>query len=102
MPPPRRGEQAGLVQGVESLAGEILLRTATANLDPRLRTIVEKQLGGVLPGRLVPPGAVVEQRVIGGDDLVRLLRSAAVTAAGLDPGRTPNPPPALLWDNGEN
>ncbi|MEO6712131.1 MAG: hypothetical protein ABIM89_01735 [Mycobacteriales bacterium] len=102
MPPPVRREPSALVQGVESLAGEILYRSSAANLDPRIRTAVEKQLSGVLPGRLIQPGQVVEPRRVGPDDLVRLLRAAAVTAGGLDPARTPDPPPPLLWVEGAN
>jgi hypothetical protein len=56
--PPRTGEQSSTrVQGVESLVGQLLLRDATAGLDPRTRQIVETQLAGVLPGRLVRPAA---------------------------------------------
>jgi hypothetical protein len=87
------------VQGVESLVGELLLRDATAGLDPRLKKIVQTQLAGVLPGRLVRPGEAIEERVVRGDDAIRLLRSAVVTAAGLDPETTQDPPPPVLWED---
>ena len=90
------------VQGVESLVGEILLRDATAELDPRTRKIVQTHLAGVLPGRLVRPGEAIEDRVVRGDDAIRLLRSAIVTAAGLDAETTRDPPPPLLWDDAGN
>ncbi len=103
MPPPRRrGEPSHVVQGARSIAGEILKRESTANLDPRIRQIVERQLGGVLPGRLVPAGQALEQRRVSGDDVIRLLRSAAITAGGHDPARTADPPPPLLWEDGVN
>ena len=98
MPPqPRRGSTVR-VQGVESLAGEILLRDATANLDPRLARLVEAQLGGLLPGRLVPAGEPLAERVVRRDDVLRLARSAVVTAVGLAPETTPDPPPPVLWE----
>jgi hypothetical protein len=102
MPPRRRADAPGPVQGARSIAGEILRRESTAGLDPRLRALVERQLGSVLPGRLVPAGQAVEERRVNGDDVIRLLRSAAVTAGGLDPARTTDPPPPLLWEDGPN
>lgn len=102
MPPRTPGESSRRVQGVDSLAGEILFREATADLDPRVREAVDKQLAGILPGRLVRAGQTVDERRTRGDDVVRLLRSAAVSAAGLDPERTPDPPPAVLWHSDDN
>lgn len=101
--PPRSGDAASSpVQGVGSLVGAMLLREATANLDPQTSKIVHTQLAGVLPGRLVRPGEAIEDRAVRGDDAIRLLKSAVVTAAGLDPETTRDPPPPLLWDDAGN
>lgn len=102
MPARKRGESAHRVRGVDSLAGEILFRGATTDLDPKVGKLVREQLGEVLPGRLVQPGQAVAQRRASGDDVLVLLRSAAVTAAGLDAALTPDPPEPLLWEDGAN
>lgn len=95
---------ARTVPGVDALAGRILYESAVtrADLDPDTRAIIDKQLGGLLPGQVVPPGGTAPERTLTPDDVNVLVRSAAVTAAGLDPAKTPLPLPRVLWTSGAN
>jgi hypothetical protein len=56
------------------------------------------RLAGILPGDVVPPSQAVAPRRIDPDAFQRLVRAAAVVAAGLDPALTPDPPPPVLWE----
>jgi hypothetical protein len=88
-----------LMAGPEAVAGAILLANALrqADLDDRTRLLVSTELAPVLPGQLVPPGTVVDGLTLTVEELPLLIGSAAVVAAGLDPAKTPSPPPPVLW-----
>jgi hypothetical protein len=92
------------VPGPEAVAGAILARDALArsDLDPKVKARIVKDLGSVLPGQITRPGAAAGDRAITQDDLAALIPGAAVTAAGLDPAKTPMPPAPVLWQDGAN
>lgn len=92
------------VPGPDAVAGAILARDALArsNLDPQVKAQIVKDLGSVLPGQITRPGAAAGDRAITQDDLAALIPGAAVTAAGLDPAKTPMPPAPVLWQDGAN
>jgi hypothetical protein len=92
------------VPGPEAVAGAILARDALAraDLDPQVKAQVAKQLGSVLPGQVTRAGASAGDRAIAPQDLAALIPGAAVTAAGLDPAKTPMPPPPVLWQDSGN
>ncbi len=94
----------GSTPGAGAIAGAILLRDTLArtDIDDRTKAVLTKQLRGVLPGQVVQPGGTLDQRTAGPADLTALARSAAVSAAGLDPATTPSPPPPVLWESGGN
>ena len=98
------GEVPDLSPGPDAIAGEILLRTVLelADVDERTREIIESRLSPVLPGRLLPPGTVVDRRTLRRDDLTELIGSAVIVAAGLDPAKTRLPPLPVLWDERGN
>jgi hypothetical protein len=89
------------VPGAGSIAGAFLLRDALQRLDDQTRSNVVKNLAGVLP-QVLQPGTVAANRTFRPDDLKLLIPSAAVSAAGLDPARTMQPPPPALWEDGGN
>jgi hypothetical protein len=93
----------GVVAGPGAIAGALLLRDALqrADLDDQTRARILKNLAGVLPLAL-RPGKVAGDRTLRPDDLKLLIPSAAVSAAGLDPAKTPMPPPPVLWENAGN
>ncbi len=84
------------------VAGQALVAGADLSdlLDARTQKLVEARLAELLPGRVVRPGEVAKERVVSGDRLQRIVTAAAVTAAGLDPARTPTSPPPILWEEG--
>ena len=90
--------------GPEAVAGAILARDALAraDLDPQVKEQVAKQLAPVLPGQVTRAGASAGDRAIAAQDLAALIPGAAVTAAGLDPAKTPMPPPPVLWQDSGN
>lgn len=92
------------VLGPEAVAGAILARDALAraDLDPQVKEQVAKQLAPVLPGQVTRAGASAGDRAIAAQDLAALIPGAAVTAAGLDPAKTPMPPPPVLWQDSGN
>lgn len=100
----KASQTARTVPGVGALAGRALYADAItrADLDERTRAVIEKQLAGVLPGQVVAAGATAPERSLNPDDVEMLVRSAAVSAAGLDPAKTPLPPPRVLWSSGAN
>jgi len=87
------------VPGPDAIAGAILIRDALARLD--LNEPTKAKIADAL-GRPVRSGTAAADRAIRPDDLRVLIPSAAVTAAGLDPARTPIPPPPVLWEDGGN
>lgn len=91
----------GTVVGAGSIAGSFLLRDALNQLDERTRSVVTKSLAGVLP-QVLPAGTVGRDRTVNPEDFASLIPSAVVVAAGLDPARTPSPPPPILWEDGAN
>jgi hypothetical protein len=88
-----------LVAGPEAIAGSVLLVNALkqADVEEKTRAVITTELAPVLPGQVVSPGSVVEGVTFTADELPLLIGSAAVVAAGLDPARTPSPPPPVLW-----
>ncbi len=90
---------SALMPGPEAVAGAILLGNALqrADLDDKTRLVITTELAPVLPGQLVPPGTVVDGLTVTTEELPLLIGSAAVVAAGLDPAKTPSPPPPVLW-----
>ena len=90
--------------GPEAVAGAILARDALAraDLDPQVKAQVAKQLASVLPGQVTRAGTSAGDRAIASQDLAALIPGAAVTAAGLDPAKTPMPPPPVLWQDSGN
>jgi hypothetical protein len=105
--PPRTPRAATKVSTTPSptvLAGQSLLRAADLEriLDPKTLKLVEDRLAPLLPSTVVAPGVVAPPRAIAPDALQLLVRAAAVTAAGLDPARTPSPAPSVLWEQGGN
>jgi hypothetical protein len=83
------------------LASAFLLRDAVKRLDDATRGAVLKSLTEVLP-QVVQPGALADERTVRSEDLRALIPAAAVSAAGLDPKRTPTPPPPVLWEDRGN
>jgi hypothetical protein len=109
MPPrrPRTPRAATRILATPSptvLAGQSLLNAADLQqmLDPETLQAVEQRLAPLLPGAIVQPGVVTPPRTLAPDALQVLVRAGAVTAAGLDPARTPSPAPPVLWDQGGN
>jgi hypothetical protein len=92
------------VPGPEAVAGAILARDALAraDLDPKVKEQVAKQLAPILPGQVTRAGTSPGDRAIAAQDLAALIPGAAVTAAGLDPAKTPMPPPPVLWQDSGN
>lgn len=90
--------------GTSALAGKLLLEQTISrvDLDDRTKAIITKQLAGLLPGQVVQVGKTSAERTVNPDALQSLLPSAAIAAAGLDPAKTPNPPPPVLWVDGAN
>ena len=86
----------------EIVAGQIVRESLHLEeiLDERVRKELEARLAGVLPGDVVAPALTINPRKISPDDLQRLIRNAAVVAAGLDPALTNDPPPPVLWERG--
>jgi hypothetical protein len=93
------GDVPAQMPGPEAIAGAVLLADALqhADIDERTRLVITTKLAPVLPGQLVPPGTVVDGLTVTADQLPLLVGSAAVVAAGLDPAKTPSPPPPVLW-----
>src|SRR4051812_38045225 len=96
-PTPKDG---GRMYAPEVVAGEIVREMELNELDADTRKIVEAKLAGVLPGDTGRPALVATPRHVRPDDLQRLIRTAAVVAAGLDPALTADPPPPVLWERG--
>lgn len=69
------------------------------DIDEKTRQVIQRNLGDVLPGRVVDEGSTVRERPIAESDFATIVRAAAVGAAGLDPATTPQPPPPVLWDH---
>jgi hypothetical protein len=87
--------------GASGLAGAVLLRDALARLDDKTRAAVLKNLTDVLPHTLAA-GKVGADRAVHPGDLRALIPAAAISAAGLDPARTGEPAPPVLWERGGN
>jgi hypothetical protein len=109
MPPrrpraPRGAIRIPIAPSASVLAGQALLRAADLErvLDPKTLELVEAHLAPLLPGTVLQPGVVAPPRALAPDALQLLVRAAAVTAAGLDPARTPSPAPPVLWELGGN
>ena len=87
------------VPGPDAIAGAIVVRDALARagLDEATRAKVTAALS-----RPVRSGTATDDRAIRPDDLKLLIPSAAVIAAGLDPAKTPLPPPPILWQDKGN
>ena len=96
---PRASNVPRTVPGPDAIAGAILVREALARagLDEPTRAKITDALS-----KPVRPGTATEDRAIRPDDLTLLIPSAAVIAAGLDPAKTPQPPPPVLWQDGGN
>jgi hypothetical protein len=92
----------GRSTGASSVASQIVVQRALSQLDERTREEVAKSLGDLLPGTSVQPGTITGEHPVAQADLVTLIRGAAVNAAGLDPAKTPQPPPPVLWDSRGN
>src|SRR4051812_26189326 len=88
----------------EVVAGEIVRESIHLEeiRDPQARKVLETQLAGLLPGDVVRPALAINPRRITPDDLQRLIRAAAVVAAGLNAALTDDPPPPVLWERGGN
>lgn len=108
--PPRRSRTPRAATSIPAapsptvLAGQALFSATNLQqvLDPKTFQLVETQLGPLLPGMIVKPGAVSPPRTLNPDALQLIVRAAAITAAGLDPARTASPAPPVLWDQGGN
>ena len=87
-----RGKQP--VPGPEAIAGALL--TQAALRDTKFEPTDE--IAALLPGRPRQPGKTAPLRALPPDALQQLIPSAAVVAAGLDPARTLDPPPPVLWE----
>jgi hypothetical protein len=98
--PPRVPTKAAVLGG-GSVAGQIFASNLdlSAIQDPKARLIVERQLAAILPVAAVKAGAAAPELTANPDDLQRLIPSAAVSAAGLDPARTSDPAPDVLWED---
>lgn len=86
------------VPGPDAIASAIVIRDALARapIDEATRAKITAALGAP-----VRAGTATDDRAVRPDDLKLLIPSAAVIAAGLDPAKTPQPPPPVFWqDNG--
>ncbi len=92
----------GRSTGASSVANQLVVQRALSQLDERTREEVAKSLGDLLPGTSVQPGTTTGAHPVAQADLVTLIRGAAVNAAGLDPAKTPQPPPPVLWESRGN
>jgi len=101
---PSVGNLPGTIPGPDAVAGAIITADALQRADLGRETIdqIVKALGDVLPGRPVRAGAAGADRRLPPDALTRLVPSAAVVAAGLDPAKTAAKPPPVLWQDGAN
>jgi hypothetical protein len=95
---PKASNLPRTVPGPDAIADAIVVRDALARagLDEATRAKITAALS-----RPVRSGTATDDRAVRPDDLKLLIPSAAVIAAGLDPAKTPLPPPPILWqDNG--
>ena len=96
------------ITGPGALVGQALVQNAIedaikrVDVDDRTRAILQKQLTAALPSAPLAPGTVAPPRTLDGDALAGVLSSAAAIAAGLDPAKTPTPPPPVVWTDGGN
>lgn len=90
---------ARTVPGPDAIAGAIVVRDvlARADIDEATRAKIIGELG-----RPVRSGTATDDRAVRPDDLKLLIPSAAVIAAGLDPAKTPQPPPPIFWQDKGN
>lgn len=83
------------IPGPEAIAGAVL---AQAVLDRAGQDRLPDEIAGLLPLRPLRPGSAAPARALPPDALQRLIPSAAIVAAGLDPARTTAPAPPVLWE----
>jgi hypothetical protein len=96
---PRASSVRRTVPGPDAIAGAIVVRDALARagLDEATKAKIIDALG-----RPVRSGTATDERAVRPDDLKLLIPSAAVIAAGLDPAKTPLPPPPIYWQDKGN
>ena len=101
---PSVGNLPGTIPGPDAVAAAIITTEALQRADLGRETVdqIVKALGDVLPGHPLQAGAAAVDRRLPPDALTRLVPSAAVVAAGLDPARTSTAPPPGLWQDGAN
>jgi hypothetical protein len=98
-PRPSKPERGTFV-GTGPVADQIVLQGiySRGQIDEKTRQVIQRNLGEILPGNIVKPGGTASERPIGAADFATLVRAAAVGAAGLDPAKTSEPPPPVLWE----
>ena len=89
--------------GADTVARQLMLRNAELAkiLQPEQLKLLQERLPGLLQLQPIPPGSTVPPVAVVPDALTRMLQAGIVTAAGLDPARTPSPAPPVLWEDGD-
>ena len=94
---PAASQQRSPVPAPEAIAGALLTQEALRDVKFNPADLPDA-ITGLLPGRPLQPGKTAPLRALPPDALQRLIPSAAIVAAGLDPARTLSPAPPVLWE----